>query len=243
MKVTRKYSYKLTEKTLEEDIDKFILDARAGIYGWDRKCGGEGLRIIKQYFKLIFEKYKKEKFEECARCYKKLILFLFDSSTGRDEAGFGYEDLLSQVSKDFDAIIEKYFFSILKVYSSEDLANECYNYIINLKEYGFDSDKEVLIKNLEGEKMDNLINLLLLKTEGMTKNDEDKHGIIYFLMEIYESLGKKEKYLELCERFKGILSEKEIEYFRNNFGEDSLWEDKTKINGVWVDDKTGRILG
>ena len=251
MKVVKivKYSYALTEKTLEKDIDKFISDTRKGVFGGDSKHRGEALKIIKQYFRFIQEKFEKKKFEECVKCYKKLILFLFDSSTGRDEADLGYEDLLSKVSKDFGDLIKKYFICLVEFYSDENLANECYDYIIKLKEYGFDSDKEILINHLERSKLNNLINLLLLKAEGMTQEDEDKQDVIYFLMEIFEELGEKEKYLNLCKRFEGVLSKKEVEYLKdgyeegggdfNKVKEEGLWENKTKINGVWVNDETG----
>ena len=222
MKIIKKviYYYKLTEETLEKDIDNFISDARKGVFSWDSKYGGEALKIIKQYFKFIQEKFEKKEFEECAKCYKKLILFLFDASAGRDKACFGYEDLLAKISKDFDSLIKKYFICLVKAYSGEELANECYDYIVKLEGSGFDSDKKILIEYLEKDKLYNLINLLLLKTQGMTKKDEDKQDIIYFLMEIFEELGEKEKYLDLCKRFEGVFSDKEIEYLKKEYEED-----------------------
>jgi len=246
MKVTKivKYNYRLTEESLEKDIDKFIYDLR--MIGLNIN----GLRIIKQYFKLIGEKFVRDEFEECARCYKKLILFLFDNSTGMSEVDFGYEDLLAKVSDDFDNFVEKYFISLVKVYSNEELANECYDYIIKLGEYGFNSEGDVLIRYLERKKLDDLIGLLLLKTEGMDKGDEEKQDVIYFLIGLFEEMGEEEKRLKLCERFKWILPEEEIDYLKRNnkislkelCEKDDLWENKTKINGVWVDDETGEVL-
>jgi hypothetical protein len=38
------------------------------------------------------------------------------------------------------------------------------------------------------------------------------------------------------------MSQEELEKTIKEGNENSLWEDKTKINGVWVDDKTGEVL-
>ena len=62
MKLTKtvKYNYKLTEETLEKDIDEFISHARKGEFSWDYKYEGIGLKIIKQYFNILKEKYKNQ---------------------------------------------------------------------------------------------------------------------------------------------------------------------------------------
>lgn len=57
MKITKTYS--LSEKTLEKDIDKFIRDAKKGAYQYDYKYGQDGLKLIKTYFRLIEEEFKK----------------------------------------------------------------------------------------------------------------------------------------------------------------------------------------
>jgi hypothetical protein len=226
MKVTKivKYNYKLTEETLEKDIERFISDARKGDYSWDYKCGGEGIKIIKQYFKILKEKLSKEEYQECKECYKKLILFLFDASVGEDEACFGYEDLLSKTSKDFDQLIRNYFTCLVKICDIGELSNEIAEYAIKLwgSGSGFDSDTKVLIQNLEKLFLENLINRMLIKTEGMTKKDEDKQGIVYFLMKIAEEQEDKEKYLKLCERFRGVLPDNEFEYLKKEWDEDDL---------------------
>ena len=38
------------------------------------------------------------------------------------------------------------------------------------------------------------------------------------------------------------MSDKEVEDAIHKGSENGLWEDKTKINGVWIDDKTGEVL-
>ena len=106
---TVKYNYTLTEETLEKDIEGFIGKARRGNYSWDYKYDGEGLKIIKQYFRILNDKFKNEEYQECKVCYEKLILFLFDASSGKDKADFGYEDLLARITNDFDKYIKNYF--------------------------------------------------------------------------------------------------------------------------------------
>jgi|SRR3989344_3090075 len=48
------------------------------------------------------------------------------------------------------------------------------------------------------------------------------------------------------------LKDNELDFFKPDFigdiedagdKENSLWEDKTKVNGVWIDDKTGGVVG
>jgi len=53
MKIIKKYEYKLSKETLDKDIEQFIKETRKGAYTQDYKYGMEGLKIIKQYFKLI----------------------------------------------------------------------------------------------------------------------------------------------------------------------------------------------
>ena len=45
----------------------------------------------------------------------------------------------------------------------------------------------------------------------MTKKDENKHKIIYFLMSIAKEQKDKNKYLELHKRFEDILPEEKYE--------------------------------
>ncbi len=66
-------TYVLSEKTLERDIDKFIRDAKRGVYQYDYKYGLEGLKIIKVYFRMIQEEFNKQNYEVCKVCYKKII--------------------------------------------------------------------------------------------------------------------------------------------------------------------------
>lgn len=223
MKLTKtvKYNYKLTEETLGKDIDKFISQARKGDFCWDYKYQSEGLKIIKQYFRILKEKFENNEFEECKVCYEKLILFLFDASCGEDDADFGYEDLLAKISDDFDKYAKNYFICLIKTCNIEELAERVSKYASHLNDYGFDSDKEILLDNLTKEQLAQLEEKILERTQGMTKKDRDKQDIIYFLMNIAEIQEDKERYLSLCERFKGILSDKDFECLKREYGEDN----------------------
>jgi len=216
MKVTKvvKYKYKLTEETLEKDIESFIKDARIGIFFWDFRNNGEGLKIIKQYFRILKEKFENKKYEECKVCYGKLILFLIDSSVGEDEANFGYEDLIAKVDKDFDRFIKNYFVCLVKTCDLEELTERVSEYAVKSERagYWFQSGIKILIENLDENILNNLEQRMLIKTEGMTEKDEDKINIIHFLMEIAHMQENKEKYLELCERLRGVVPEEEIDY-------------------------------
>ena len=60
MKIIKTYA--LSENTLKKDIDKFIRDAKKGAYQYDYKYGLEGLKLIKAYFRMIEEEFKKENY-------------------------------------------------------------------------------------------------------------------------------------------------------------------------------------
>lgn len=215
---TTRYSYKLTEETLEKDIDKFIEKANKGDYHMDKMYGNEGLKIIKQYLKILEEKFKKGGLEECKNCYHKLIPFLLSASSGKGNL-FDYNDLLAMLSKEFDLIIKNYFVCLIKTCDIDELSDKVTKYAASLDTYGFDSDKETLIDNLSNEQFNQLEEKILEKTKDITKKDQGKQDIIYFLMSIAEVKNDKEKYLKLCERFRGILTEKEFEYLKGEYGE------------------------
>src|SRR3989344_6426591 len=185
MKITKniKYNYKITEENLEKDIDKFIFESKKEWYKMDRHNNSEGLRIIRQYFRILEDKFKNNNLEECKVCYEKLILFCIDASGANNSNNlFDYEDLLAKITKEFDDYIENYFICLIKTCNSEELAEKVSKYASNLDIYGFDSDKEILLENLDELELKNLEARMLIKTEGMTKKDQDKQDIIYFLM-------------------------------------------------------------
>ncbi len=223
MKLTKtvKYHYKLTEETLEKDIESFIKEARKGVFSLDYRYNGEGLKIIRQYLRWSQEKFDKKEYGECKICYGKLILFLIDSSVGEDDANFGYEDLLSRIDKDFDKFIKNYFICLVKTCDIEELIERTADYAIKLEraEYGFDSDIKTLIEDLDEQTLKNLEQRMLIKTEGMTKKDEDKIDIVHFLMKIAQEQNDKKKYLRLCETLRGAVPDKEVDYIVWEFDE------------------------
>jgi len=211
-----KYNYELTEETLEKDIDKFIEKAKKGEYHMDKMYGNEGLKIVKQYLKILNEKYKNNEFEECKNCYHKLIPFLLISSSAEGDL-FDYNDMLAMLSKDFDDYIKDYFICLVKTCSIDELADKILEYASSLDVYGFDSDKEILLNNLSKEQLNQLEEKILAKTIGMTEKDRKKHDVIYFLMDIARTQNDKIKYMSLCDRFKGVLDNKEYEYLKGEY--------------------------
>ena len=211
-----KYNYELTEETLEKDIDKFIEKAKKGDYHMDKMYGNEGLKIVKQYLKILNEKYKNNELEECKNCYHKLIPFLLISSSAEGDL-FDYNDMLAMLSKDFDDYIKDYFICLVKTCSIDELADKILEYASSLDVYGFDSDKEILLNNLSKEQLNQLEEKILAKTMGMTKKDGEKHDVIYFLMDIARTQNDKIKYMSLCDRFKGVLDNKEYEYLKGEY--------------------------
>lgn len=220
MKLTKvvKYNYKLTEETLEKDIDKFIEKAKKGDYHMDKMYGNEGLKIIKQYLKILNEKFKNNEFEECKNCYHKLMPFLLTASSAEGDL-FDYNDMLAMLSKDFDDYIKKYFTCLIKTCHIDELADKISEYASSLEVYGFDSDKEILLTNLTKEQLNQLEEKMLAKTEGMTTKDEDKQSILYFLIDLANSQKDKDKYLRLCDRFKLVLPEEDFEYLKGAYEE------------------------
>lgn len=229
MKLTKTvtYNYTLTEETLEKDIDIFIFESKGGRHQMDRHNNSEGLKIIKQYFRILQDKFKNNEFEECKVCYEKLILFCIDASGANDcDNLFSYEDLLAKITSEFDDYIKNYFICLIKTCAMDELAERISRYASHLDIYGFDSDKEILLNNLSKEQLNQLEEKMLVKTIGMIKKDQDKQDIVYFLMSIAEVQEDKEKYLNLCERFSGILTNKEFEYLKGEYEEDRLIAEK-----------------
>ena len=222
MKITKtvKYNYRLTGGTLEKDIESFIEEVKDGKYDMDRHYKEYGLKMIKQYFRLLGTKFDNQEYEECKNCYGKLIIFLFDSSQGEIDADFGYEDLLAKASNDFDKLVGNYFVCLVKTCEIEELSDRVFEYASHLGGYGFDSDMRVLLSELDGNNLEIFWRRMLIKIEGMTKETQDKTDVVYFLMGIAEEQGDKEKYFGLCERLKSVVSEEEYECLKKEYGED-----------------------
>lgn len=219
MRIKKIIKYELSENSLEKDIDHFIKGAKRGKFAWDSKYENEGLKIIKAYFRMIQEKFNKNEYDECKNCYHKLILFLFDASRGDNNANFGYEDLLAKISDNFDKFIRNYFICLVKACKSDEFLEKVLEYAARLKEYGFNSDIEILLKNLDKEKLERLEKKMLEKTKDLAKNDENKQDILYFLIYLAGAEKNKDKYLQLCNQFKDILDERELNYLKGEYKE------------------------
>lgn len=243
MKLKNTIKYKLTQETLEKDIDEFIEDAKKGDYHMDKMYDNEGLKIIKQYLKILKEKFKNNELQECKNCYHKLIPFLLIHSSAEEDL-FDYNDILAKISGDFDIYIKNYFVCLVKTCAIDELAEKVSEYTYSLDYYGFDSDKEILLSSLSKEQLNELEEKMLAKTQEMTKKDKQKHEIIYFLMNIAEVQEDKEKYLILCERFRGVLTDKEVEYLKGEYEENILMIEKieNKISELKAEKEKNKLL-
>ncbi|MBU4245911.1 MAG: hypothetical protein KKE71_02615, partial [Nanoarchaeota archaeon] len=118
MKVKVIKQYTLSEESLEKDIDKFIINAKNGAYHYDYKCGQEGLKLLKAYFRMIEDEFKKQNYAECQKCYKKLMFFLLQNEYNY----FDYEDIVGKFN--FEKIVANYFLCLINAFSVEDIFKE-----------------------------------------------------------------------------------------------------------------------
>ena len=66
-----------------------------------------------------------------------------------------------------------------------------------------------------------------------------KEGLSFFEMSF---VGDEDEIREAIDKELSEMSQEELDKAIKEGNENSLWENKTKINGVWVDDKTGEVL-
>ncbi|NCN98982.1 hypothetical protein COU62_02690 [Candidatus Pacearchaeota archaeon CG10_big_fil_rev_8_21_14_0_10_35_219] len=72
-------------------------------------------------------------------------------------------------------------------------------------------------------------------SKALTKADLNFHDMSF--------VGESEDEIrETIDKELSRMSQEELDKAIKEGNENSLWEDKTKINGVWVDDKTGGVL-
>jgi len=219
MKIIKKYDYKLTEGTLDKDIDKFIQEVRKGAFEWDYKYGMEGLRIIKQYFKLIQAEFDKGNFLLCKDCYKKLLYLLFDE--GYENSYFGYEDIIGRSKLDFDKIIRQYFICLIKLHNVQELFNEYIEYLKKKQEYYFESAEKTIIEELSHEDFAKFKDMLLLESKKIGKEDYGLHDVLNFLIDIAKKKEKDDKkFLELAEKFAPILRYNDVKEFLKDYEDD-----------------------
>jgi hypothetical protein len=220
MRIIKKYEYKLTEDSLDKDIGKFIKEAQSGAYTWDYKCGMEGLRIIKQYFKLIQQEFNNGNFELCKICYKKLLYLLFEE--GYENSYFGYEDIIGRSKLDFDKIVRQYFICLIKLHSVDELFNEFIEYLKKKQDYYFESAEKTIMEELGDEDFAKFKEMLLLEAEKIGKKDYAMHDVLNFLIDIAKKKEKdKKKFLELVERFAPVLGYDNVKQFLEDYEDEN----------------------
>jgi len=218
MKIIKKYEYKLSEETLDKDIEQFIKEARKGAYTWDYKYGMEGLKIIKQYFKLIQLEFDKGNFELCKSCYKKLLFLLFEE--GYEHSYFGYEDIVSRSKLDFDKIIQNYFLCLIKLHHVNDLFNEYVEYLKAKQDYYFESAETTIIKKLSVKDFANFKELLLVEADKVKKDNYAMHDILAFLLDIAKNKEcNEQKFMELAEKFYSVFGYSNLKEFLEDYEE------------------------
>src|SRR3989338_11431165 len=143
MKITKTYS--LSEKTLEKDIEKFMRDAKKGAYQYDYKYEQEGLKLIKAYFRMIEEEFKKQNFQVARACCKKLLFILLQ----RDYEYFNYEDIMSKFNS--EKIVGFYFTSLVKKCNVDELFKEYLDYLKVKEDSYFESANKIMLNELSSE--------------------------------------------------------------------------------------------
>lgn len=217
MKIVKKYEYKLTEETLDKDIDKFIKEARKGAFEWDYKYGMGGLRIIKQYFKIIQDEFDKGNFSLCKACYMKLLYLLFEE--GYKNSYFGYEDIVGRSNLDFEKIIRQYFICLIKLHSVDDLFHEFIEYLKKKQDYYFEAAEKTIVNELSEKDFAKFKELLLLEAETIGKEEYERHDVLTFLLDLAKKKDEKE-FLELVEKFAPVLGYDTVNDFLEDYDDD-----------------------
>lgn len=201
MKIIKKYEYKLTEETLEKDIDRFIRDAKKGVYQMDHRYGQEGLKLIKAYFRMIKEEFKNGNFDVSRECYKKLMFLLLQTEYNY----FDYEDIVGRLN--FEKFIANYFICLTKLCTTKELFNEYLDYLRVKEDYYFEQAEDTIINNLDNEQFAKFKKLLELEAENVKEKEYWKMDILTFLLEIAKRNRNKEEYDVLAQKFAPILQE------------------------------------
>lgn len=207
MKIVKTYTYELSEKTLEEDIDHFIRDAKKGAYQFDYKYGHEGLKIIKAYFRMIEDEFKKENYTVARICYKKLMFLLLQCEYNY----FDYEDIVGKLN--FEKFLANYFICLIKLCSAEELFREYLEYLRIKKEYGFESVHQTLFKHISENNLNSFTRLVEKEAETVKEKDYALYDLIYFLLDLAKFRKDKNTYNQLCEKYKRLVGEEQKEAF------------------------------
>ena len=216
MKVITKYEYKLTEETLDKDIDKFIKETKQGAYQMDHRYGQEGLRMIKAYFRMIKEEFKKGNFKISKECYKKLMFLLLQN----DENYFDYEDIVGRLN--FKEYISDYFTCLLKLCTTEELFNKYLEYLKIKEEYYFEGAEKTITEGLKAEQFTQFKKLLEQKAEDIKHEDYAMHDILTFLLDIAKKKEKDEKrFIELALKFAPVFGYGDLKQFLEDYEDEN----------------------
>ena len=213
MKIIKTYSYALTEKTLEEDIDHFIRDAKRGVYQYDYKYGQEGLKLIRAYFRMIEDEFKKQNYPVARNCYKKLIFLLLQTEYNY----LDYEDVLSKLSN-FEKRLEHYLTCLVKTCSTEELFQEYYAYCKINEVYDFLSAHQTIIASLSEDNLNVFTTLVAKAAEILKEDDYGLYTLIYFLLDLAKHSNNREEYNALCKRYEKIVGNDQHLGFDASYG-------------------------
>jgi hypothetical protein len=202
-----KIAYSLSEKTLEKDIDKFIRDAKRGVFNYDYQYGQEGLKIIKFYFRLVEEEFKKNNYLVARTCYKKLLFILLQ----REYDYFNYNDIMSKFNA--EKIIGLYFFCLVKTCNSEELFEEYLEYLKVKNDYYYESAEKTILEVLPYKEKLAFIKKVEKKSKNVTERDYAFHDLIYLQLDIAKQKKDKKKYISLCQKFIKIVGPEQIKEF------------------------------
>ncbi|MFH1711199.1 MAG: hypothetical protein ABH840_02720 [Nanoarchaeota archaeon] len=215
MKIIKKYEYKLTEETLDKDIDKFIKEAKNGSYQMDHRYGQEGLKIIKAYFRIIKEEFKKGNFEISKECYKKMMFLLLQSEYNY----FDYEDIVGRLN--FKEYITNYFTCLIKLCTVEELFNEYMGYLKVKEDYYFEETEKTIMEGLDEKQFSQFKILLEQKAEGIKHDDYAMHDILTFLLDIAKKKEhNEERFIQLAMKFAPVLGYGDLKQFLKDYEDD-----------------------
>jgi hypothetical protein len=205
MKITK--TYLLSEKTLEKDIDKFIRDAKRGAYQYDYKYGQEGLKLIKAYFRMIEDEFKKQNFKIARTCYKKLLFCLLQGKYDY----FNYEDIMSKFNS--EKIMGLYVMSLVKTCNVDELFKEYLDYLKIKDDSYFESVEKIILKELSSEDKLEFIRLVEKESENIKEDDYEMHDLIYLQLDLAKEKKDCKTYLQLCVKFIKIVGSEQKDEF------------------------------
>ena len=214
MKIIKRYDYKLTEETLNKDIDQFIRDAKKGMYQMDHKYEQEGLKLIKAYFRMIEEEFKKGDFKIPRECYKKLMFLLLQTEYNY----FDYEDIVGKLN--FEKFITYYFTCLIKLCTIEELFKEYVEYLKVKEDYYFGSAETTIMDSLDDKQFATFRKLLEQEAEQVKEKDYAMQDILTFLLDIAKKKeGNEEKFTELAIKFAPVLGYGNLNQFMEDYKE------------------------